>query len=366
MNHTKIEAQLSEVKEWGADRVGELVALSRFIRLWKFAPGSQFAPGVLRALAQLRKLEFLYFDGGDLERNNLLAFADIPLLRRLHLQNCRFDADDLTALCSKFAAGSAPKLQDLWLENTPTTDEDLKAVGKIERLRWLILSGTQVTDAGLEHLHSLKKLEVLWLHGTKVSDAGVLRLVVLPRLTALVTAGTSCSPNIYDQLFEARLAKSKSKKPVNTAQVESADKVLRAFIGQMENWERDANTHASDIRERHKSTRPHPNTGSDAEAKEDAEFWRDLSAQKADIVGRFCSQKLLTRGVGFAGGYGNPPRFETKLAVWFDVETPSKTKTVFYGSGRTSQRRYTMILDGSEWKLDEVQRWSGNWIRDFY
>lgn len=363
MNQEELEAQLQGVKQWDRGKMGELASLSR-LRLWKFADGAQFEANTFGELSRLKILQFLAFENSELEGDNLRSLPRLPLLRRLDLKGCRFAADDFAFLCEQWAQGACPKLSEVWLAGASVGDDELRALGRIERLRWLILDDTAISDAGLESLHTIPKLETLWLRNTPVTDEGVLGLAVLPRLSIVVLSDPERSKDIRARLFEAQVALKKSKKSVNQTQVEAASLRLHAFLGEMEAWELSAYERAQDIEKRHKAARPQSNVMSDAEAEENDVFWSDINEQKSVLAARFCSQKLLERGAGNAGSYGNPPHFEQQKE-WIDVETPSKKRTIFYGEGRMQEkRRYIMVLEEGEWKLDEVQWWSGGWKRD--
>ncbi|BCM92481.1 hypothetical protein IAD21_04361 [Abditibacteriota bacterium] len=348
------KARLLSLKHWDADAVRELTSLTNF-DIWTFEPQATFEAGVLGELTRPRQWRFLSIHDSELERGNLRALAIHSSLRRLDLKGCRFDVVDFVWLCEQLAAGACPKLTEFWLEGTPIGDEEMRALGKIERLRQLDLSGTAVSDAGLSHLLGLKNLNRLSYRNTHVSEVGIMSLAALPRLNGL-----------NGEFFLAQIAAKKSKKPLDQVQLAVAGGRLRDFLADMEDWERAAYKRAKDIEKRYKALRPKFNEFSEAESREDEQFWLDIREQKAAIVQRYCSQKLLGRGAAFVGSYGNPPRFQ-RISDWIDFETPSKKKTIFYGEGRSSfngKRRYTMILEKGEWKLDEVQWWSGGWKRD--
>ena len=365
MNQTSSQQHLSTLQTWNTAAIRELCSIHQ-LKMWGFAPHSTFEPEVLGGLANVSGLQILGFRDSNLSQGDLLNLARLESLQQLDLKACRFDPADLRSLCDEWARGECPLIASLWLEATAIGDEELRSIGQIESLQTLILSHTRVTDAGLEHLRGLKKLKTLWLRNTNVSEDGVLQLAVLPRLTNVVLSSAHKSEQLREGLFRAQVALQKSKKPLNQEQLAASDAPLRAFLGEMEDWERTAYRRASDIEKRHKAERPLPHQMSDAEAQQNTEFWRDINAQKSDIAVRYCSQKLLSRGAGRAGSYGNPPQFQ-RIGEWMDFETPSKQKTIFYGLVRSTindKRRYTLVLEDDQWKLDEVQRWSGGWKRD--
>lgn len=365
MNQSEREAQLRPLQLWDARAMTELASLSR-LRLWKFAAKSSFETGILSELSRLPILQFLSFEESEIESASLRALATIASLRRLDLKGCRFAAEDFNFLCEQWARGACPRLQEVWLEGTVIGDDELQTLGRVERLRSLDLKNTTISDVGLKHLHGLKKLNWLFLLNTSVSDAGVMELAVLPQLSGVGPSDGTTAKKVGERLFLAQVALKKSTKPINRTQLDAADARLRAFLEEREVWEREAYRLAMEIRKRHEATRPNPHEGSPAEIIEEQEFWRNLNAQKAAIAARYCSQKLLVQGAGRADSYGNPPWFQ-RADRWLDYETPSRQKTIFYGSGRSnsdSKRRYTLVLEDGDWKLNEVQWWSGGWKRD--
>lgn len=360
------QQELASKTQWSGADVEQLALIRPRFSMWAFAPNSVFEDGALSPLEGMTQLRSLSFRDSTLTRDNLLVLTRLPTLYRLDLHGCRFTPNDFALFCQALAAGSSPKLSELWLENTLIGDDDLLPLGKIEQLRWLILSGTKITDSGMEHLQLLQKLETLWLDRTHLSNDGVLQLAVLPRLTGMPTRETACSPDIQDQLFRAQVALQKSNKSVDAGQAAAADQRLRDFLREREDWERAAYQRANAIEKQFRPQRPQSNVYSEAEGIASGEFWRELNVQKSALAERFCTQKLLARGAGCAGSYGNPPEYEAFKGDWIATETPSKTKTVFTGEGGITRgkRRYTMKWENEEWRLDEVQWWSGGWKRD--
>ena len=361
-----LQNELTPKTAWNRSDVERLALVRPRVTMWRFAPESTFNSGALSLLEGAPKLRVLTFRDSTLTRHNLLSLAHLPDAVRLDLHGCRFDSGDFRELCDALQSGGSPKMRELWLEDTLIGDEELEALGKIERLRWLMLSGTKISNAGFAHLQGLKRLETLWLDRTEISDEGVLQLATLPKLSGMPTRETGCSPDVREKLFEARLALGKPKKAPNAEQVALADKVLRAFLEEMEAWERSAFERAQEIEARFRAARPMPHQMSAEESRETEGFWRAIADEKALIARRFCSAQLLGRGAGSAGSYGDPPQFEAQNSVWLNVETPSKVTTRFVGPGQQAddKRRYILKLEGDKWKLDEVQTWSGGWKRE--
>jgi len=336
---------------------------------WVFRAPSHFADDSLAPLATAMKLAGLSFQGCSLSRENLLCLARVPVLQSLGLKECDFSPADLSDFCEELVACNPPRLKTLRLTGTSVGDAELVAVGRIVSLRDLHLNETSVSDAGLERLRPLKKLQILWLDGTRVSDEGVLGLAVLPQLWGLPTRNTACSKDIRARLFEAQLALAQPKKKLVPAQVQAAAGRLRGFLREYEAWQRDVAKRANDIEKRFRPLRTQGNVYTEEEWKEHEHFMDDIRASKSALAARFCSIRLLSRGAGRVGSYslGEPPALSE--APWLQVSTPSPITTVFVAPPHPDEaygypRRYTMTLELGEWKLDEVQHWSGGWKRD--
>ena len=350
--------RLRILKSWGVSAMADLSCLPR-LRSWSFAPGATFEPYVLNGLARWPDLQHLSFQNSDLSRDDLLSLALRDSLKHLDLKECRFDLADFRLLCDEWARGACPHLAALWLEATAIGDEELRAMGQIERLQTLVLSHTQISDVGLAHLRGLKKLETLWLRNSNVSDDGVLRLAVLPRLTYVVLGSVHRSEQLNNRLFRAQVALQKSEAPLDAAQLQAADARLRAFLRDMEKWERDTWSRHGELRSRFSPLR---------DFSHEVEKLRIESiAPRAAIITRYCSRKLQTRSLAHFVQYNPLPQFQTPTD-WIDAETPTKKNTLFYGEGRVpkvDKRRYTLVLEDGEWKLDAVHRWNATWRREY-
>lgn len=177
-------------------------------------PGTIFNPGAgsrldanesFASLAKLHKLKKLYFSLHFLESMNVqdkgLAYLkDLTQIEEMRLTMTRVKGPGLVPFVN---------LRDLDLNDTPFTDDGMKALTGMKHLAHLSvrdtfvgdeglkqiagltellaldLSGTKVTDAGLDHLKGLKKLQKLTLLGTKVTDEGLSVLTGMPDLQEL-------------------------------------------------------------------------------------------------------------------------------------------------------------------------------------
>jgi len=84
-----------------------------------------------------------------------------------------------------------PKLEKLYLYETPISDAGLVHLRGLTRLQLLGLSKTRITDAGLVNLRDLTQLQVLWLGQTAITDAGLADLAPLTQLRRLNLGHTS-------------------------------------------------------------------------------------------------------------------------------------------------------------------------------
>jgi hypothetical protein len=76
------------------------------------------------------------------------------------------------------------RLNELWLENCEVTDAGLAELRNLQSLDTLYLVDTQVTGTGFRSLH-LPKLQDLYLPDSPVSDAGLKPIAALPKLRHL-------------------------------------------------------------------------------------------------------------------------------------------------------------------------------------
>ena len=75
------------------------------------------------------------------------------------------------------------QIDEVDLQRSEVTDEDLKIVGQLTNLSRLRLDGNKVSDKGLRDLSGLQKLEILNLYGNEgVTDAGLVVLAQMPAL----------------------------------------------------------------------------------------------------------------------------------------------------------------------------------------
>jgi uncharacterized membrane protein len=75
------------------------------------------------------------------------------------------------------------QIDEVDLQRSEVTDEELKIVGQLSNLSRLRLDGNKISDKGLRELSGLQKLEILNLYGNEgVTDSGLVVLAQMPAL----------------------------------------------------------------------------------------------------------------------------------------------------------------------------------------
>ncbi len=121
--------------------------------------------------------------------------VEMPLIEKEY-----FDPDAVTFVYLERATnardvvktlGQFKNLKDLYLSNTPLTDEDMKVIADLRGVTKLRLDNIAISDAGLLEIGRMKGLTLLSLSGTKITDAGLRNLVGLRSLEFLDVSRTS-------------------------------------------------------------------------------------------------------------------------------------------------------------------------------
>jgi hypothetical protein len=86
--------------------------------------------------------------------------------------------------------GRLRRVTYIGLNDTPITDDGVKALAGVVSLLQIDLRGTQISDRALVHLQSVPGLFTLRLNRTKVTDEGLVHLQGFSRLQELGLAGT--------------------------------------------------------------------------------------------------------------------------------------------------------------------------------
>lgn len=104
-------------------------------------------------------------------------------------------------------------------ERSEIGDRELVPIALLPELRWLALSGTHVTDSGIEMLAAVPRLERLWLSQTPISDQALVSLSKCNTLMHLDIAGTYTSDRGLEFLLQLPQLRSLSLgSPLMTAQ----------------------------------------------------------------------------------------------------------------------------------------------------
>lgn len=130
---------------------------------------------LLEAHPGLQEIEITH---SPLRGGGLSNLAELPALTRLTLNGIGFTDAALDRL-------RGTKLTGLIVQNTPTSDRGLAAIGEILGLKELDLSGTRMTDAGMAHVGRLEHLADLRLARTDLIGTGLTHLKARPALVVL-------------------------------------------------------------------------------------------------------------------------------------------------------------------------------------
>lgn len=109
-----------------------------------------------------------------LKRGGTVRIFDIP-----------GEISDLGALPSRAFALEAVNMNELGVDQSPITDEDVEILKGLTNLRTLGLYGSNVTDEGCKTIAALTSLRELELSQSRISDAGLETLATLPNLEKL-------------------------------------------------------------------------------------------------------------------------------------------------------------------------------------
>ena len=158
-------------------------------------PGTVFNPGAgsrldandgFAGLAKLHKLKKLYFSLHFLESINvqdkgLAHLKDLTQIEEMRLTMTRVKGPSLSPFVN---------LRDLDLNDTPFTDDGMKALAGMKHLKRLSVRDTFVGDEGVKQIAGLTGLIALDLSGTKLSDEGLAHLKGMKSLQKLTLLGT--------------------------------------------------------------------------------------------------------------------------------------------------------------------------------
>ncbi|NND98445.1 MAG: hypothetical protein HKN47_14085 [Pirellulaceae bacterium] len=136
-------------------------------------------PGLVH-LRNMPSLTFLSLKGSELDAGALKFLNGCDKLQNLGLDETNVTDDDLSHLAP------LPQLRNLWLNRTRVTDAGLPHLKKHAEIRKIILTGLNIRGPGLEHLVDLKNLEYLSLQHASCDDAC---MPYIGKLTHLKTIG---------------------------------------------------------------------------------------------------------------------------------------------------------------------------------
>lgn len=115
----------------------------------------------------------------------LAAFPSRQIITVVVVEGKPATDDDIAEFVAVF-----PKIEQLDISNTQTSDAALTSAAQLPALFRLLARHTDVTDAGVAKLASLQSLAMVELDGTHITDAALADLAKLPRLCRLQLSGT--------------------------------------------------------------------------------------------------------------------------------------------------------------------------------
>ena len=125
--------------------------------------------------------------------------------------------------------GRLRHLQQIFANNTPLGDNDLKQLSNLDSLTYLQIGNTKVTSTGLAALTSLKRLRTLYVHGLQVSDRGAKSIAQLDELQDLWI-----TDNRLTDAGLAELAKLRNLRTLDLAGASVTDAGLQALTAATE------------------------------------------------------------------------------------------------------------------------------------
>jgi len=162
--------------------------------------------------AKFKHLESLRLEytgaGNPPDDDDLVFLQHLPELTSLSL-DFNLGGGTVTGTGLRHAI-NCTNLERVTLNNTPVSDEGLKAIACFSKLKMLSIGiGSKVTDAGLRHLEQCQQLETIAVEtdGTLVSDESVKSFAMIPSMKALffdssrITNGVKFTDACIDSLL---------------------------------------------------------------------------------------------------------------------------------------------------------------------
>ena len=180
-----------------------LKALSNLQKL--YLESSKITDDGMRDISGLPDLKELDLRGTPITDDMVTHLARLAKLRRLVLAQPRITDRGLEQLAglkdfsslelyqatvSGKGLKSLPRLEQLILDGSNLTNDDLREIGKMKHLTVLDLRNNPISDEGIAHLAKLTSLKHLALPGTKITDRALEHLIELKNLRYLDLIGT--------------------------------------------------------------------------------------------------------------------------------------------------------------------------------
>jgi hypothetical protein len=184
--------------------IGSLAGHPR-LRVLNITLKSSIDSNGLAPLASFAKLEDLNLEGSKITDDQLEQLTKVKSIRKLRFRNTGVTAAGI----KKLTGLNELELLDL-RDCTNIGDSGLETIATFTKLKSLLVNGEQVTDAGISHISALTELQLLVLPRSQVTDTGIAALSGTKKLKELDLFQAPISASGLAQLAEAKdLAKLK-------------------------------------------------------------------------------------------------------------------------------------------------------------
>jgi hypothetical protein len=179
--------------------VEELQVLKTFrnLRMLSLGYNKSISNDSLVVVGELRELDTVHLAGcPTITDAGLAHLSKLAQLRRLLLYGCNIDGSGIEHL-------SKLPIEELDLQSTNVSDENLFSLRELTTLRRLNLADTRVTGRALTSIRNLVNLRNLYLQNTGVDDEGLRELAALSRLDYLYLWNTKVTDEGVAKLKES-------------------------------------------------------------------------------------------------------------------------------------------------------------------
>ena len=169
----------TSITDKGVESIGRLPL--KKLAIWD----TKISADGLAGLDKCQQLEMLTVGRTPLSQISLQTLSKLTALTELHLSHIHNLHDDDLRYISKL------KLQKLYLDDCPLTDNAAKYVDSIKSLKYLNMNQTKIGDKFLGNIEDLKLLEQICLEDVNTTDVGIRSLVKLQKLKTIDLGSSS-------------------------------------------------------------------------------------------------------------------------------------------------------------------------------